>query len=358
MKLLRWLRGDRRETRAASGTGFTAEVMAARESYITGRTGLAELTATTQSCVSLWEGGLSQADVTGTDVLTPQALAITGRSLALRGEAVFLIADNGLVPVSDWTLTTRDGEPQAYRLTIPEAGGGRSVTALAAEVLHVRVGSDPVAPWTGTPPLRRASLSAGLLHALEAALSEVYQDAPLGSQVVPYPETPDASRDSQARSFRGKRGRVLLRESTTVTAAGGPTPQQDWRPSDLTPDLSRSEASEALRQAREAILNVYGVLPAMIANNAAGPTIREGQRHLAQWTLAPVAAVIASEATAKLGESVTLDVLQPLQAYDAGGRARAMSGLVQGLAAARQAGLSDDQIAAALKFAGIDDAAT
>jgi hypothetical protein len=33
-------------------------------------------------------------------------------------------------------------------------------------------------------------------------------------------------------------------------------------------------------------------------------TVREGQRHLAQWTLQPIAALLAEEATAKLGGTV------------------------------------------------------
>ena len=48
------------ETRS-SGGGYTAQVMQARESYISGRSGVAELTATVQSCVSLWEGAFVSA---------------------------------------------------------------------------------------------------------------------------------------------------------------------------------------------------------------------------------------------------------------------------------------------------------
>jgi hypothetical protein len=73
---------------------------------------------------------------------------------------------------------------------------------------------------------------------------------------------------------------------------------------------------------------------------------------LASWTLQPIAELVAQEATEKLGAPVSLDVLQPLQAYDAGGRARAFSGVVQAMAQAREAGLSDEQIAAAARFAG------
>lgn len=43
--------------------------------------------------MTLWEGGLSLADVSGTDLLTPGSLGLLARSLALRGEALFLIGD-------------------------------------------------------------------------------------------------------------------------------------------------------------------------------------------------------------------------------------------------------------------------
>ena len=325
------------ETRAAA-SGFTAEVLAAREAYISGTRGIGELTATVQACVSLWENGLSIADVTGTDMLDRRRLAMAARSLALRGEAVFLIRDR-LVPCADWDMRTRNGSPTAYRVSVPEVGGGRSETALAQEVLHFTVGADLVAPWAGQAPLKRAQLTAGTLQAIEAALSDIFTDAPIGSQVVPFPENPEVDSDKLARGFRGRRGRVLLRESVTVAAAGGPAPAQDWRPSDLTPDLDRAKMGEALDAARGAICWAFGVLPAMVNPSTTGPLIREGQRHLAQWQLQPMADAMAEEASAKLGTAVSLDVMRPLQAFDAGGRARAAAGIVQALAQAKEAGV-------------------
>ena len=134
-----------------------------------------------------------------------------------------------------------------------EAGGGRSVAALAPEVLHIRLVADPVAPWFGQAPLRRANLTAGLLDAVEAALAETFENAPLGSMVLPFPKAPGSDMEQLSRGFRGRRGRVLLRESVTVTAAAGPTPQTDWRPADTSPDLSRSMTAETLAAARDAI---------------------------------------------------------------------------------------------------------
>ena len=119
------------EARAAQ-PGYTAALMAAREAWIAGGSGLAELTAAVQASVSLWESGLSLADVTGADLLDRRVMAICARALALRGECIFLIRDR-LIPATDWDMSTRHRVPRAYRLGLPEIGGGRSETVLAAE---------------------------------------------------------------------------------------------------------------------------------------------------------------------------------------------------------------------------------
>jgi hypothetical protein len=337
-----------RELRAAGG--FTSEFIAARSSYITGRSGLGELTACVQTCVSLWENSISIAAVKGTEFLRPRVLAQIGRALARRGEALFVIREDRLIPCSDWDVATRDGVPRAYRVTIPESSGGRTETLLAGEVLHFITGAELTSPWAGTSPLQRAQLTAGLLHVLESALAEIYESAPLGSQVVPMPENPEVSNEQLARGFRGRRGSVLLRESVVVTAAGGPVPQADWRPNGLTPDLSGSLINESHASARDAILSAFGVLPAWLNPMTTGPLVREAQRHLAQFVLQPIAEVIAQECSEKLSAEVTLDLITPLQAYDQSGRARAFATIVEGLAAAKNSSLPAESINAALAF--------
>ena len=93
---LRRARPDPVETRSAGG--FTTMMMEARAAHIAGASGLAELTATVQACVALWEGALALADVKGTDLLGRAEMALLGRLLALRGEAVFHVGDAGLTP--------------------------------------------------------------------------------------------------------------------------------------------------------------------------------------------------------------------------------------------------------------------
>jgi hypothetical protein len=116
----------------------------------------------------------------------------------------------------------------------------------------------------------------------------------------------------------------------------------------VTPDLQRAMLPESLSAARGAICAAFGVLPAIFNEAAQGPMTREAQRHLAQWILQPIAVLLAEEASAKLGGSVTVDVIKPLQAFDAGGRARAFATMVQALVAAKDAGLDPDAIEAAL----------
>lgn len=341
-------KADPVETRAVA-MGYTADLVAARAEWLSGRSCAAELTATVQSCVSLWESGFTLADVTGTDLLDRRSLAMLARSLALRGEAVFLIRDR-LLPVTDWDMKTRDGEPTAYRVSVSEVGGGRSQTVLADEVLHVRIGSSPVTPWAGTSPLHRASLSAELLQQVEGALRDVWRDAPIGSQIIPLPDSSSEDMASLRRSFRGARGQSLVVEGVAQATAAGMNPQLEKKVEGLTPDLQRAMPAETLTAARGAILMAYGVLPALVNPATTGPLVREAQRHLAQLVLQPIAMLVADEASAKLGQTVKLDVVRPMQAFDHGGKARAFGAMLQAYATAKEAGLDGASLQDAMTF--------
>lgn len=337
------------EARSASGAGYTSALMAAREGWISGAAGMGELTGAAQASVSLWEAGLSLADVKGTDFLPRRLLALSARSLALRGEAVFLIRDQ-LIPATDWDISTRNGQPRAYRLGIPEIGGGRRETALAGEVLHFRIGSDVATPWAGSAPLSRAKLSGQLLHEIETAILEVFRNAPIGSQIVPVPEgSSDDMRELRA-SFKGNRGSALVIEGTAQATAAGMNPNIGKSPDQLSPDLSRTLADKFLADAKDAIYSAYGILPGLHNKAATGPLVREAQRHLAQLVLQPVANLMAEEATEKLGSKITLDVVRPMQAFDHGGKARAFGAMLQAFAAAKDAGLDGATLNDAMQF--------
>ncbi len=329
------------ETRS-SGTGYTASIIAARASYFAGGGDVAETTSVAQTCIGLWESVLSGADISGTDLLDRRTMALLGRSLALRGEFVGIIGD-GIIPCTDWDVSTRNGAPRAYRVSVPEASGGRSETRLAGEILHIRIGSDTATPWAGTPPLRRAALSANLLHEIETALRDTFRDAPIGSQVLPLPDSSAEDMEAMRQAIRGKRGQTLVIEGVAQATAAGMNPQLGQRRDDLTPDLHRAEAATLLESSRGAVAEVFGVPRAFFNAASTGPVFREAQRHLVQYTLAPIAKIIGEEATAKLGGAVAVDVETPTQAYDTGGRARALSGIIKAMAEAEAAGIDPEK---------------
>jgi hypothetical protein len=97
-------------------------------------------------------------------------------------------------------------------------------------------------------------------------------------------------------------------------------------------------------------LGRFGVLLALFDSQAQGPLVRQPQRHLAGWTPQPIAMLLAEEASGKLGTEVTIDLMRPVQAYDAGGRARTLAALVEAMATAKQAGLAPADLATALTW--------
>ncbi len=107
---------------------------------------------------------------------------------------------------------------------------------------------------------------------------------------------------------------------------------------------------DSLAAARESVSMAFGVLPALSNIATTGPMVREAQRHLAQWTLAPLAKIIAQEVSEKLGQPIEIDVLGPLQAFDAGGRARSLKAIVEALALAKAAGVDQTGVDQALKL--------
>ena len=287
-------------------------------------------------------------------------MALAARSLVLRGEFVGLITDRGLVPCIDWQVATRDSIPVAYRLSLAESGGARAMTALAGEVIHWRIGSDASAPWIGTAPLRRAPLTASMLQEVESALRDVFRDAPIGSLIVPMPDSAGDDMENMRGAFRGKRGSTLVVAGVAQATAAGMNPQFGQKADQLTPDLSRAMTAETLSAAREAIAMAFGVLPGLINAATTGPMVREAQRHLAGWVLQPIAELMAEEASAKLGGNVTIEMGRTLQAFDAGGRARALATLVEAMGRAKELGLSPDELSSAIKavnFAGGDSLA-
>lgn len=118
----------------------------------------------------------------------------------------------------------------------------------------------------------------------------------------------------------------------------------------MSPDLQKTLADKPLTEAKGEIYGVFGILRGLMNQSTTGPMVREAQRHLAQLVLQPMANLLAEECTEKLGGTVAIDVVRPMQAYDHGGKARAFSTMLQAMAAAKEAGLDDATVKDALTF--------
>jgi hypothetical protein len=171
-------------------------------------------------------------------------------------------------------------------------------------------------------------LSANLLHELESALRDTWKDAPIGSQVLPLPDSSPEDMQAMRLAIRGRHGSTLIVEGASQAAAAGQYVQQGQRREDLTPDLAKAQAAAHLEAAKGSVAMAFGVLPALLNPSTTGPVVREAQRHLCQWRLEPLAKLVAEEASEKLGGNVSIDVVRPLQAFDVGGKARAVLALV------------------------------
>lgn len=130
------------------GAGFTAQVMAARDSYISGTMGLGELTATVQACVSLWEGCF--------------ALGKDGTKDMTRLTRQHVIAAlNSVTDKKGLTILTRpNGQPMTYRYMANLLLDARKRLGLETDDLHaLRFRGVKELAWQGCDEVENAGYS-------------------------------------------------------------------------------------------------------------------------------------------------------------------------------------------------------
>lgn len=250
-------------------------------------------------------------------MLTPDAMALIGRSLLLHGEfAGALTADGGLVPASSIDVFGNGVEPMEwrYRLFLPSPSGSEELVAPADSVLHVRIGSNRAAPWRGRSPLAGAMSDAELALATTRGLTDEARTRPLktfsvdprdaAANPVTFEEiTKWADRVSEMPIGRPFFAPVSLRFNESHAA---PAP---------TMDAMRRTSSEE-------IAGAAGVPVSLLRGDGDGAAAREGYRRLIRGTLEPLGRILAQEATLKLATPVSVD-FAPLRGSDTAMMARA-----------------------------------
>lgn len=318
----------RRRLEARQSSSYTDLILQARVAQAAAGDDAALLAGTTLAAVEaaagVWERGMSGGN---SDMLAAADLAVTGRALLLRGEAVFVRVGGRLVPASHWDVQGSDPDPLRwrYRADVQSPNGMRTMLYAGRDVFHPRININPSRPWEGVSPLALMPLTLRLLSAAEASLANEHAGA--NGRLIPVPA--GASTADLETSIRTLAGRSLLVETTAAGFGQGMTeaPRQDWVPRRLGPEPAEGSA-RIHDQATRAVLAAAGV-PVELIDRADGAAAREAWRRFLFATVAPVARMVGDEAALKLGSSGRI-TFEALRASDLTGRARAWRSLVDG----------------------------
>ncbi|MCY4419653.1 MAG: phage portal protein, partial [Gammaproteobacteria bacterium] len=295
-----------------------------------------------------WERCIASASIapmqTELAPVSPQMLALAGRYMAVRGNAVFAIQVRGsrvqLIPAAYWDIR---GTPEEWRYRLDLAGPSRThtVNLPAASVLHFRIGADPRTPWRGRGPLERASKSGAIMGRIEAAL-EKETKVPVGRlwRIDPMSFTPDQQ----------KPARTVFESGGIVTVNGknaDGSKAVDQEPYGPEPN----EQMLALRTALgRDICSAYGISPALFSERGDGAGQREAWRRFWLSTIGPIGREIQTELKTKLHPMAAV-TFEDLRASDADGMSRATMRRAQAYKIYKEEGKED---AEALRLAGVE----
>ena len=302
-----------------------------------------------EAIASAWERAFAAAVASGgrSGALSPDVLGLLGRSLALRGEALFVI-DVGaggsllLSPASWWDVRGRsDSSTWSYRAQVTGPDWSRDLVRPGSGVLHFVIGASASRPWRGCSPLLSAARSLG--GSVEAAVRAELRK--VAAQLV---SGGDDRLGDRIRQAAGARDDLLW------SAGGGGvevTSSDQWgaQPSPVqVAQLGPSPSRELgpLRDRVERSLWVAAGLPVERLEGGAGPAQREAGRASLNWTFRPLMRMVEAECRRKLAAPDFSLSLEGLRAGDVAGAARAFKAL-------REQGIEQGD---ALRRSGLDDA--
>ena len=325
-----WPFTKRLDTPKSQATATTIDatdaITAGLLSRVQARQPIASDVAAVMACRGVWERCGHAMRVEGD--LAPQLqywLPWAMKCLATSGDCFFrLTPSNRLLP--SLLATVQGGvDPRSWRYTLTDAAPTepKTYTVEARNVLHLRIGIEPLTPWRGRSPLAR--LTSAAAAEFEQALGE---QRPAYSVSLDTPLDADDVRQfrEQIRRLQSDRLPILLGDDARVAAL---------------PSVGDT-AIAARRDVAATIAQSFGLGAAFFAENVQGVASREAWRQFINGTLSPIARMIEMEATAKTGVQTRIDVT-PLRLVDLVSAAKAYASFVA-------AGMSEDE---ALERAGL-----
>ncbi len=283
--------------------------------------------ATAEACIGLWSRAMASATVQPASMaltgLSAPVLALAGRMLAMRGNAVFLIAvERGrvmLYPVSGWD--PRGGympDSRRYRLTMSGPDGTRTMNVSGESVLHFAYGATEAEWWRGRGPLWRSRATANLAATIERQATKEAKIVPLRfaqGETLGMNEGDKAALREKMRDG----GFVLFPQNRKDhprdfrfqdTGAIGPDPKSGFV--DLRKDAGRE------------VLSAFGLSAALFDSSSDGSARRESWRQAWIATFAPLGRLLEAEIRVKLDPTASIR-FEALRASDEDGRSRAIS---------------------------------
>lgn len=349
---------DRADIRAEGGGLSATEItVEALQREARGQTVDSAALALAEGCIGLWSRALASATVQPASMalapVLPPILALAGRMLATRGNAIFLIEIRSgramLHPAAGWD--PRGGyrpESRRYRPTMSGPDGTRTVTVHGDAVLHFAVNATEAEHWRGRGPLWRSRATANLAAEIERQATKEAKINPLRVLQADMPRGENAGERRQQTDERLKAGGVLVLPGLDMrgASAGERRAQQV-----LSIGPKPETAFEAMRaRVMDDVCAAFGASPALFNPAGDGSGQREAWRRFWAGTVEPLGRLVEAELRAKLDPRARLS-FAAMRASDEDGRSRAVSRRAAAFKTFMEAGIEREE---ALRLAGLE----
>ena len=345
---LNWLWRDTQTEHRAEPTNYTDRTISEILARATGTAADPTAIAATEAAVGTYGRCIASATLTPQNPLTasvtPEVLALAGRGLATKGNALFVIQVEGgtvrLAPVAYWNVEG-ESDPASWRYRCDLAGPSRQRTRVvdASGVVHFRINCDVARPWRGRGPLEVASASGKLLGAVEQSLQREQLFRP--TRIVYSPRGTEQITDLIQDVSKGGLIAESVNEADPAASIKTPAsvgPEPDAAQIDLRTDVSRS------------ILSCYGLSPALFEAAGDGSGQREAWRRAWSSCFLPIVRCMSFEIASKLDTPGADLELSELRASDAQGQGRALSARAVAVKQLVEAGV--ERVTGACELAG------
>ncbi len=268
----------------------------------------ADAVAVVESCASLIGDPFLVAAVDGRPIASTD-LHQMARDLLRRGNSVYALdvvdGELELQRACSWAVESQSPNPRRwlYKVDIATPSAMISKVLPADDVIHLRMDSQPDAPWQGRAPWQSAPLTGRAIAELERSIgdeSRIYA----GRVWI----APDGASQEQVNAMGRtiealKGGSQVVSETTSQgfgqSALAGVPASKDWKPEHTGP--SHPQANVLMRDSLEnAIAGAYGIAPAYLNRQATAPALAAVKRLAFLDRTIPLASLIAQELAIKL----------------------------------------------------------